>query len=503
MRVQGGRRDGVGKRRAWFISICLALTALALPRCSDEGASTRSSPPASPAVVTAANLARGAKVSPSFDMGAVVDRVHFAFRPAEHGAGFEGGHNTYGVRVATDGGARLEAVRWDGRERAMKSAPLVLSTIGNVRSVAVDEDGGIAIDRGWATETLRNTRDGLMQSWAFAARPDRDVVVRVRMTGMGYAGVTDGGLHFRDPKTGLGFRYGWATWVSGDGVKTPVRGVWEGDEIVMRVPAEAVASATYPAVLDPSVTPEFGMDAPVYGPAYQDNTEHVSAAAGASCYLVAWRDERYTADSVIAARVGLDGALLDPTGIWLPSVRILFTGGVDVAFDGTNFLVAYGDIRSTHNDVWGARITQAGQLLDSDGFAISNAINSQQEPTVAFTGTHYLVAWTDTRSSPMSVYAARVLPDATILDPTGFAVSSVAGENPQVPDVACDGTCLVVWRDFRNGKSDIYGTRVTGDRAVLDGATAGIPIATETSEETYPTVTMAGTRRVASRKDSL
>jgi len=80
-----------------------------------------------------------------------------------------------------------------------------------------------------------------------------------------------------------------------------------------------------------------------------------------------------------------------------------------VASDGANFLVAWTDVGRNYS-IWGCRITADGVVLDSAGFAISNAGNCGC-PAVAFDGANYLVVWQDRRNGTADIYAARVTPE--------------------------------------------------------------------------------------------
>ena len=66
---------------------------------------------------------------------------------------------------------------------------------------------------------------------------------------------------------------------------------------------------------------------------------------------------------------------------------------------------------------------QLKQLEDELGFPISNAPSSQWGPHIAFDGTNAFVVWSDGRSGNGDIYGARVSQAGTVLDPQGIAVS--------------------------------------------------------------------------------
>src|SRR5207249_11337346 len=93
---------------------------------------------------------------------------------------------------------------------------------------------------------------------------------------------------------------------------------------------------------------------------------------------------------------------------------------------------------------------------------------------VAFGGDQLLVAWEDRRIDRQwgDVYAARLAPDGTMLDPTGLALGT--GTGPQrAPAVAWDGRNFVVaWHDGKNGLA-IARIGLTG--ALLDPLPLHVP----------------------------
>src|SRR6185436_10921499 len=96
-----------------------------------------------------------------------------------------------------------------------------------------------------------------------------DLVVRVAAKGLAFGGTAHGRLQFVDPKGGPGVSYGDPVWVDALGKRTEVLARFEaqpaGGDIVLSVPAALVARSRFPAVLDPTISPEFPLADSVYG----------------------------------------------------------------------------------------------------------------------------------------------------------------------------------------------------------------------------------------------
>ena len=145
----------------------------------------------------------------------------------------------------------------------------------------------------------------------------------------------------------------------------------------------------------------------------------------------------------------------------------------DVAFDGTNYFIVYTEYRHGTPRIYGMRVTQEGILLDSSGICISFASESQQNPAVAFDGTNYFVIWQDYRDYKANIYGARVSTNGQVLDPDGIPLNTTYGRQRN-PTLAFDGTnFLVVWC----WNSDLYGTRVSQTGQVLDADPIPISLA--------------------------
>lgn len=162
-----------------------------------------------------------------------------------------------------------------------------------------------------------------------------------------------------------------------------------------------------------------------------------------------------------------------------------------IAFDGRNYLVVWEDCRYADQEginIYGARVTPQGIVLDTYGFPISRADSNQSYPAVAFGNSNYLVVWSDNRNGYSSIYGARVSPNGIVLDPNGILIC----DHGSTPAVAFDGiNWFVVWQDGRHGNLDIYGARISQNGEVLDPD--GIPITNTQYDEGRPSIAFGNT----------
>jgi hypothetical protein len=224
-------------------------------------------------------------------------------------------------------------------------------------------------------------------------------------------------------------------------------------------------------------------------------------ACGISCYFAVWED--YRGDSTLniyGSRISFGGMVLDPAGINICSaVNEQFNP--KVAFDGVNFMVVWTDYRNAVAcDIYGARVSEAGELLDTAGFAICNEAAGQGMACCAFDGTNYLVAWADGRNPlGQDIYAARVTTGGIVIDTNGFIVCDATGAQ-YAPSIASgDSNYLIVWQDERYDTADIYGARVLTDGTVLD--TNSIAICSGMNYQFEPAVAYGGAEYLVAWQD--
>jgi len=491
-------------------------------------------------------------ISPPFDVSEIIEQVHFAFTKEKNA--YFGGHYSHAVWIHPDGLITfLPGLPGDEPDHDLLGLPL------EMRTKAIERDGmdslrdpdpaelatphRVELRRDSVVEWYENRPDGLEQGWTFSEEPAGrgDLTIRLAVAGTPFVIQTPHGLHFFDSAVGVGVRYGLGIWRDAAGRETIVDPLFDGRDIVLRVPAAVLREAAYPAVLDPTVSTEFEIDVPIYPPVTLSQTQPTVASTG-EMYLVAWRDYRLASTrgyDIFATRVSAAGAVLDPSGLNLTNIGaaqyeptatsngttflvawtdmqfgttsitakrlnedgdildtgtgiIVFAGGGTqghpaAASDGRNYFVTWEDDRQSAYDVLGTRINAAGTVLDEDGFRLTNQSAIQRYGDVEFDGENYLIVWMDARNYPTTkfdIYGTRVTTGGAILDTNGFLVSAAAADEKYPRAAAGPNDTLVVWEDNRNGTSDIYGARVLTDGTTPDSD--GLPLVVNSSAALRP-----------------
>jgi hypothetical protein len=230
------------------------------------------------------------------------------------------------------------------------------------------------------------------------------------------------------------------------------------------------------------VTPDFTVTDPFDICTVLENQSNSAIASNDSDYCIIWADERYgTYDQdIYGSRVDTDGNVLDPDGILISTTtnRQAFPS---VAFNGSDYLTVWQDTRNgADNGIYGARVTPWGYVIDRPAIPISEAENQQLNPAIATNGSDFLIVWEDQRNgiayaSDKDIYGARVTSTGIVLDTAGILIADAwSGSMPYIeydPAVIYGaGQYLVVW----NRGAIAYAARITTDGIVLD--TSGIQI---------------------------
>jgi hypothetical protein len=468
--AQGQKRSPRNQVRRASLGLTAGVAAVALGLSGSSGAcgGTAAAPSegGAPPALAASHPAPPGGLAGNIDIARIMERVHFAFRPVTGEAGaLAASHATYTVRADVNGAVTVTPARpsADRHHRAFghattfstksigRGAAAALATDG--AAPKVDDDGAVTIARGVADERWTNHDDGTRVAWAFPKKPagTGDLLVRVGVTGTPFKTKSSGGAHFFDASSGLGLRFGRATWVDASGKGTDVAMEAHGDAIVLRVPSAVVEASSWPARLDPTVSPEIAVDDVVRGPETRGQAQ-ASIATDGTDYFVVWTDDIYIEE---------DDA---------------------------------GAIRGT-------RITAAtGAVLDVGGLDISaGKVQGQAKPHVAYDETtkQYVVAWANVGAKlpGQSVHVTRVLTSGTVVDSPSRAVGSIAidpnSADPVLLNIACaSGKCLVV-APTNVGTPLLATHNVVGiplDLAATNPEGAQFTIAGTTSDEIEPAI---------------
>ncbi len=197
-------------------------------------------------------------------------------------------------------------------------------------------------------------------------------------------------------------------------------------------------------------------------------------AGNGSNFFVVWQGLRELygfRGNILGTPVNFSGEVLNPQGILIGSSIANRELAPSVAFDGTNYLAIWSDARNNtfgkiNYDIYGARIAWDGSLLDPNGIAICKAKNNQSSAVVAGSAGMFLAVWKDERygmyGTPGDIFGARITDSGTVLDTNGIAICTL----PTIQDFPAiasgSNDFFVVWVN----QSDLFGTRIGTDGIV-------------------------------------
>jgi len=221
-------------------------------------------------------------------------------------------------------------------------------------------------------------------------------------------------------------------------------------------------------------------------------------------YLAVWiHRDPLTYRFIRGARIAQDGHVLDSANGfeicgWPDGIRDY----PQVAFDGQNYLVVWEDFRRGERicDVYGARVSQAGQVLDPDGFPICTTTyldltpNLCIRPAVAFMGDKWFVTWVNMYLERRAIFGSGVSRDGQVLNPGGVKISTTS-YNEQSPAItAGPGSYLVAWDrviTLYPFVSELHGALITPEGTVVQRIPIAPPPGLQLNR--FPRVSFSGT----------
>ncbi len=223
-----------------------------------------------------------------------------------------------------------------------------------------------------------------------------------------------------------------------------------------------------------------------------DDQAHYSVADTGTEYGVVWSQQANGKSCIMAARVSHSGELLTPTAVNLTAYVYGQQTQPSIAWNGSEYLVAWcGDetFDTSGLDIRGFRLYPSLQPKEANPIGICSVAENQITPCVASNGNKFLVVWEDSRDAMSPTYytnAYGALVDANgTVTALGSAVSMSSGDQRR-PCATSDGTDFyVVWEDYRSNPRT-YGVKVSSTGVVASPTGTAMPLTS--SSETAPNV---------------
>ena len=222
------------------------------------------------------------------------------------------------------------------------------------------------------------------------------------------------------------------------------------------------------------------------------------AVDGSGNAVVVWWSNRNGNADIYAQK-------LDGTGnrLWGADVRVnsdggaMFQGSPAVAVDGSgNAVVVWQDDRNGGSDIYAQKLDGSGNKPWAADVRVNSDDGTVQQPAVAVDGSRKaVVVWQDYRSGNSDIYAQELDGSGNKLWAADERINSDSGTTYQGGSaVAVDGSgnAVVVWRDDRNGNSDIYAQKLDGSGDKLWAVDKRINSDGGTADQDYLTVAVDG-----------
>jgi hypothetical protein len=234
-----------------------------------------------------------------------------------------------------------------------------------------------------------------------------------------------------------------------------------------------------------------------------DQTYPVILSDGAGGFIVAWQDCRTDQGDIYAQRIDASGARQ-----WAASGVIVCGSangqfGASMVSDGAgSAIIAWEDTRSGNVDIYAQRIDGSGSLQwVTGGSAICVAPNGQGSLRMAGDGMGgAIITWADQRKSfsDSDIYAQRISGVGEIQWTANGVALTQNGDSYGLTAIVSDGEggAIIAWEDYRHSPPfesniDIYARRV--DAAGLPQWVAdGVAVSTAPGHQRYPQVVTDG-----------
>ncbi|QDV09333.1 hypothetical protein Poly30_48910 [Planctomycetes bacterium Poly30] len=290
---------------------------------------------------------------------------------------------------------RAAAESWSAHFQ-LGSVMLGGESLGFEASASVSRDGdAITLDHGSVREVYHASLEGIEQTFVFDALPGGGELLLTIDVDSNLSAVEDAkALHFVHESLG-GLSYGGAFVVDAAGRRQAIERDWLGDSLALRVPADFLATATFPVTIDPPVT---GFTSTAGVP--DDSDVDVCFAGGPGLYWAVFEDYvAGTQSDAYAVSFNTAGTVVDFISIdlsasdWM-TPKIAYHVGSDRCLVVASVIDPGGS-----GSVTGQFIDCATGTVTGSSFQISTVGALKVHPDVggnnwdSTVNSHFLVAW--------------------------------------------------------------------------------------------------------------
>ena len=146
-------------------------------------------------------------------------------------------------------------------------------------------------------------------------------------------------------------------------------------------------------------------------------------------------------------RVGTENSIANPT----QNPRIRWESDQHIAFDGVNFFILWNeDYVGSGSDLFGTRVSTDGTILDPSGFRITSTENAPKgAAALAWNGERYLVVYDEVRADTNSdILASWVYPDGSLATDPVITISDAVGLQYASSAASNGEDILVAWGEL-------------------------------------------------------
>ena len=197
------------------------------------------------------------------------------------------------------------------------------------------------------------------------------------------------------------------------------------------------------------------------------------SANGSGDFVISWMDERNGDYDIYAQRYFSDGTSISINFKVNDDPGNADQGYPNISTDGNgNFIISWKDERNGNQDIFTQRYASDGSLLGTN-FKVNDDLGSadQTGPSISTNNNgNFVISWTDRRNGDSDIYTQRYTGNGNTAG-TNFKVNNDLGSADQVQSsISTDsyGNFIITWQDSRHGNADIYAQRFTGNGSPLD-----------------------------------